>query len=204
GRLIAAREPDGLADGRAAVLPTDRSGVEHRGPPIALDRRIDPQRPLDGDRTRDPREHRVAHPMLVHAPPPDREQERAHERERERRPDRSFSADRRRRDRVPKVRRTGLDETGALERPGTFRPPRREGQRGAEQPTAGRQPDPRVGELADPWLQQEAGPEDGCERRRDPGTHTVTNSRIASKIASPIPLTSRSSSTVANGPFSVR
>jgi hypothetical protein len=115
GRLVAAGEPDGLADGRAAVPPTDRTDVEHRGPPIALDRRIDPERPLDDDGTRDPREHRVAHPMLVHAPPPDREQERAHERERERCPDPSSPADRRGRDRVPEIARTGHDETGALE-----------------------------------------------------------------------------------------
>jgi len=37
----------------------------------------------EGDQAGDvAREHRVAHPMLVNAPPPDREQERAHERER--------------------------------------------------------------------------------------------------------------------------
>src|SRR4029453_12201777 len=204
GRLIAAREPDGLADGRAAVLPTDRSGVEHPGPPMALARRIDPERPLDGDRTRDPREHSVAHPMLVHAPPPDREQERAHERERERRPGRSFPADRRGRDRVPKVAWTGLDETGALERPGTFHPPGREGQCRADQPPADRHPAPGAGEPAETWWQRQAGPDEGCERRRDPGAHTGTSSRIDSKIASPMPLTSRSSSTVANGPFSVR
>ena len=105
GRLVAAREPHRLADARAAPVPSDRTDVEHRGPPIELDRRVDAERTLHGDRTRDPREHRVEHPMLVHAPPPDRQQERARERERERRPHRSVPSDRRGRDRGPEIAR---------------------------------------------------------------------------------------------------
>ena len=115
GRLVAAREPHGLADARAAPVPSDRTDVQHRGPPIELDRRVDAQRTLHGDRTRDPREHRVEDPMLVHAPPPDRQQERTHERERERRPDRSVVADRRGGDRGPEIARRRGDEPGALE-----------------------------------------------------------------------------------------
>ena len=51
GRLVAAREPHRLADARAALVPSDRTDVEHRGPPIELDRRVDAERTLDGDRT---------------------------------------------------------------------------------------------------------------------------------------------------------
>ena len=188
----------------APPVPSDRTDVQHRGPPIELDRRVDAERTLDGDRTRDPREHRVEDPMLVHAPPPDRQQERTRERERERRPDRSVVADRRGGDRGPEIARRRGDEPGALERRTRLRATGRERQRRPQQPAAGRQPDPRVDELADPWLHQQAGPEHGRERRCDRGAHTVTRSRMFSSVASPIPLTSSSWSTEVNGPFSVR
>ena len=204
GRLVAAREPHRLADARAALVPSDRTDVEHRRPPIELDRRVDAERTLDGDRRRDPREHRVEHPMLVHAPPPDRQQERARERERERRPHRPVLSDRRRRDRGPEIACSRRDEPGALEGRQRLRAAGRERQRRPQQPAADRQPDPRVDEFADPRLHQQAGPEHGRERRCDPGAHTVTRSRMFSSVASPIPLTSSSWSTEVNGPFSVR
>ena len=107
GALVATRQPDGLANARRALVPHDRADVEHRRPPIALGRRIDTERPLDGDRTRDARDQRVPDAVLVHAPPADREQQRPDQGGQQAEPGRPTRARGRRRHRGSRIASSG-------------------------------------------------------------------------------------------------
>jgi hypothetical protein len=200
---VAAREPDGLSYGGRTTVPRDRAHVEDRGPPVELRRRVEAERALDDDvRRGDAGDDRALDPVLVHGPPPDGDQECSGERHQQSRHSRAGGV--RGRDRLDERAQVAFDQPGALERRIVAGRAWRTTDRGRKQQGAAEHPRPRVRERADPSLGEQARPHGGRERRRDPRAHTVTSSRMFSSVASPIPLTSSSWSTEANGPFSVR
>ena len=131
----------------------------------------------------------------MHAPPPDGEQDGSDQREGRRDPHRPVVSGGRWCHGRPRI---AFDEPRPLERSGVLRRLRARANAAPSSPpppTAS----PRVDDITDPRLRQQAGPEHGRERRRDPGAHTVTSSRMFSSVASPIPLTSTNWSTEVNG-----
>jgi hypothetical protein len=202
-RSLPAGEPDGLADGCRALGPRDRSHVEDRRPPVELGRGVRAERALDRDvRRRDPGDDRPLDAVLVHLAPPNAEEERPDERDEHGGNDRAAAA--RGRESLDGIGALAFEQASALERwiARAVAWSARDG--GREQERAAEQPHPRVRECPDPRLRQQARPQHGGERGRDPRAHTVTSSRMSSSVASPIPLTSSSWSTDVKGPFSVR
>ena len=201
GRLLVTGDPHGLAQGaRRAVGQAHDAHVGERVPPERTGARILTQRGLDLDPIgRERGERRRAQPHLrEHGPGgaergdagadeqghgdgrcAERSGRRAHPHQGRRGRsraghqigDRVAVADRGRGDR----RRDERGEPQRARRPGGKRPA------GAE-------------------AQQQAQPPRGGRRRQQPGGHTVTWSRISSRVAGPMPLTLSRSSTEANGP----
>ena len=204
GKSSLAADPDGLADTGHAPVPLHRADVDHRRPAEPAHRRIRAQGARDRDPLRTERgQERPGEARILDPGPSQREAEDTDHGEHRHRRARGPPFEARRRDGFERGRlRSREPETLQVGWAGPKRgrrEPRRH-QRG----DADREPHPganprRMGAPGD-----EAGPERSRRRGQRPRVHTVTWSRISSSVDGPIPLTSSSSSTEVNGPFSVR
>ena len=215
-RRIVAGQPYRLADTRCTIRPGDRADVEHGGPAAIVGLRVDAQRALDRHARQAPAAPRGRRARGARAPTPSRSPTAVTPttRQGEASPHRAAAIDvavpraaggtsivgsRRRARRVPAARAT-------MRRPGSAPRRARERARRRRRARALRTASHTQASTASPIQGRTSSPDHsaGGERRKEPAAHTVTSSRIESRIASPMPLTSTSWSTDVNGPFAVR
>ena len=201
-RVVLAARPHRLVDGRRGAAVGDEPGVDDGRPPVGVHVGIGSQRPLDDDAGRcDPGQVPALDPVGVRAAPPDPQRDGADEGQQRRRHRRSATPHQGGRGHGLEAR---IGAREARDLIGRRRPAGCECGRGGERGQRERQPQGHRQALADERAGEQAEPHPAREPREQPPAQTVTRSRMLASVASPMPLTSSSSSTVAKGPFCVR
>ena len=209
GEVLVAADPHGLAHERPRPRPLHRADVDHRRPPVGAGPRdrcagCRPPRPAP-DASAARTTQRAGAPGVPAHPSAERRRRRPRRARRPPWPGRSRVRARRRHDAHRASAAPGREPEPLAGRDGLGPKPR--APRSTPRPARRCRPRAPIQARTHPGRARPASrpsPERPGRRRQQPRGHTVTWSRISSSVDGPMPLTSSSSSTEANGPFSVR